>query len=390
MKTFKKTSLATLLSATAMLSAGSAIANEDPVKLGLMLPYSGTYTALGEAITNGLKLAIEQEGGQLGGRDVEYVELDSEADPSKAPQNMSRLVNGDDVDFVIGPVHSGVAMGMLRVAKQTGAITIIPNAGLGAATNELCMPNVFRTSFSMWQDSYPMGKVAYDQGHRKSVTITWDYAGGKEDLAGFEEAFTAEGGEIVEQILVPFPSTEFQSYLTQIASLEPDAVYTFFAGGGGVSFVRDYASAGLKESIPLLGSGFLTEGNLSALGDAGEGVMTTLHYAETLENDANQSFVSAYENAYGELPDTYAVQGYDTGMMLVQALSVLGGDTSNQERLIDVLSNVHLASPRGPLSFSDSHHPIQNVYLREIRDGKHEVVRIAHENLEVPDEACQM
>lgn len=390
MKTFKKTSLATLLSATAMLSAGSVIANEDPVKLGLMLPYSGTYTALGEAITNGLKLAIEQEGGQLGGRDVEYIELDSEADPSKAPQNMSRLVNGDNVDFVIGPVHSGVAMGMLRVAKQSGAITIIPNAGLGAATNELCMPNVFRTSFSMWQDSFPMGKVAYDLGHRKIVTITWDYAGGKEDLAGFEEAFTAEGGEIVEQILVPFPSTEFQSYLTQIASLEPDAVYTFFAGGGGVSFVRDYAAAGLKESIPLLGSGFLTEGNLAALGDAGEGVMTTLHYAETLENDANQSFVSAYENAYGEMPDTYAVQGYDTGMMLVQALSVLDGDTSNQERLIDVLANVQLASPRGPLSFSDSHHPIQNVYLREIRDGKHEVVRIAHENLEVPDEACKM
>ncbi|RUR32012.1 ABC transporter substrate-binding protein [Vreelandella nanhaiensis] len=389
MKTFKKTSLAALMGTSALISA-SVMANDGPVKLGLMLPYSGTYTALGEAITNGLKLAIEQEGNQLGGREVEYVQLDSEADPSKAPQNMSRLVNGDQVDFVIGPVHSGVAMGMLRVAKQTGAITIIPNAGLGAATNELCMPNVFRTSFSMWQDSYPMGKVAYDQGHRKIVTITWDYAGGKEDLAGFEEAFTAEGGEIVQQILVPFPSTEFQSYLTQIASLKPDAVYTFFAGGGGVSFVRDYAAAGLKESMPLLGSGFLTEGNLAALGDAGEGVMTTLHYAETLENDANQSFVSAYENAYGEMPDTYAVQGYDTGMMLVQALNVLGGDTSDKERLINVLANVELASPRGPLSFSDSHHPIQNIYLREIRDGKHEVVSIASENLEVPDEACQM
>ena len=377
------------MSATALMSA-NIMANDEPVKLGLMLPYSGTYTALGEAITNGLKLAIEQEGGQLGGREVEYVQLDSEADPSKAPQNMSRLVNRDEVDFVIGPVHSGVAMGMLRVAQQTGAIMIIPNAGLGAATNELCMPNVFRTSFSMWQDSYPMGKVAYDQGHREIVTITWDYAGGKEDLAGFEEAFTAEGGEIVEQILVPFPSTEFQSYLTQIASLAPDAVYTFFAGGGGVGFVRDYASAGLKESIPLLGSGFLTEGNLAALGDAGEGVMTTLHYAETLENEQNQAFVAAYESAYGEMPDTYSVQGYDTGMMLVQALSVLGGDTSDQERLIDVLANVQLASPRGPLSFSDSHHPIQNVYLREIRDGKHEVISIAAENLEVPDEACQM
>lgn len=386
---FKRTVLASLLGASFMAS-GAAFANEDPVKLGLMLPYSGTYTALGEAITNGLKLAIEERGGQLGGRGVEFIELDSEADPSKAPQNMSRLVNGDEVDFVIGPVHSGVAMGMLRVAKQTGAITIIPNAGLGAATNELCMPNVFRTSFSMWQDSYPMGKVAYDRGHRKVVTMTWDYAGGKEDLAGFEEAFKAEGGEIVEQILVPFPSTEFQSYLTQIASIKPDAVYTFFAGGGGVSFVRDYAAAGLKESIPLLGSGFLTEGNLEALGDAGEGVLTTLHYADTLPSEANREFVSAYQEAYGEIPDTYAVQGYDTGMMLAQALYSVKGDTENKEALIEALSKVHLNSPRGPMTFSASHHPIQNVYLREIRDGKHEVVDVAYEQLEVPDEACKM
>ncbi|WP_269816173.1 ABC transporter substrate-binding protein [Halomonas sp. G15] len=386
-----KTLVTSLLGAGLLLAGQSALSEDsDPLALGLMLPYSGTYAALGEAITNGLKLAIEQQGGQLGGRDVEYVELDSEANPSKAPQNMSRLVKGDGVDVVIGPVHSGVAMGMLRVAKQTGAITIIPNAGLEAATNQLCMPNVFRTSHNMWQDAYPMGKVAFERGHRRVVTITWDYAGGKEDLAAFENAFTEEGGEIVEQILVPFPSTEFQSYLTQIASLTPDAVYTFFAGGGGVSFVRDYAAAGLKESIPLLGSGFLTEGNLAALGDAGEGVLTTLHYAETLESEENRSFVSAYEAAYGETPDAYAVHGFDTGAMLAQALEAVGGDAANRDALIDALAEVELQSPRGPLRFSDSHHPIQNIYLREIRDGRHEVVEVAHEQLEAPDSDCRM
>ncbi|WP_447044992.1 ABC transporter substrate-binding protein [Vreelandella sp. H-I2] len=390
MKT-NNTTLTSLLGAGFLLAGQLAMAEDgEPVKLGLMLPYTGTYTALGEAITNGLKLAIDQQEGQLGGRDVEYVELDSEANPSKAPQNMSRLVNSDKVDFVIGPVHSGVAMGMLRVAKQTGAITIIPNAGLGAATNELCMPNVFRTSHNMWQDSYPMGKVAYDRGHREMVTITWDYAGGKEDLAAFEEAFTEAGGEIIEQILVPFPSTEFQSYLTQIASLDPDAVYTFFAGGGGVSFVRDYAAAGLKENTPLLGSGFMTEGNLAALGGAGEGVLTTLHYAETLESEENQSFVSAYQEAYGEMPDAYAVHGYDTGAMLIQALDAVGGDTTDRDALIEALAAVELQSPRGPLRFSESHHPIQNIYLREIRDGRHEVLSVAHELLESPDTDCQM
>lgn len=390
MKT-NNTTLTSLLGAGFLLAGQLAMAEDgEPVKLGLMLPYTGTYTALGEAITNGLKLAIEQNSGQLGGREVEYVQLDSEANPSKAPQNMSRLVNSDEVDFVIGPVHSGVAMGMLRVAKQTGAITIIPNAGLGAATNELCMPNVFRTSHNMWQDSYPMGKVAYDRGHREMVTITWDYAGGKEDIAAFEEAFTEAGGEIIEQILVPFPSTEFQSYLTQIASLNPDAVYTFFAGGGGVSFVRDYAAAGLKENIPLLGSGFMTEGNLAALGGAGEGVLTTLHYAETLESEENQSFVAAYQEAYGEMPDAYAVHGYDTGAMLIQALDAVEGATTDRDALIDALAAVELQSPRGPLSFSKSHHPIQNIYLREIRDGRHQVLSVAHELLESPDADCQM
>ena len=374
MKT-NNTTLTSLLGAGFLLAGQLAMAEDgEPVKLGLMLPYTGTYTALGEAITNGLKLAIEQNSGQLGGREVEYVQLDSEANPSKAPQNMSRLVNSDEVDVVIGPVYSGVAMGMLRVAKQTGAITIIPNAGLGAATNELCMPNVFRTSHNMWQDSYPMGKVAYDRGHREMVTITWDYAGGKEDIAAFEEAFTEAGGEIIEQILVPFPSTEFQSYLTQIASLNPDAVYTFFAGGGGVSFVRDYAAAGLKENIPLLGSGFMTEGNLAALGGAGEGVLTTLHYAETLESEENQSFVAAYH----------------TGAMLIQALDAVEGDSTDRDALIDALAAVELQSPRGSLRFSKSHHPIQNIYLREIRDGRHEVLSVAHELLESPDADCQM
>lgn len=377
------------LSACALMF-GTAQAETDPVKVGFLLPYSGTYAALGNAITNGFKLAMDQNNDQLGGRNIEFVTIDSEANPSRAPQNMSQLVRSDEVDFVIGPVHSGVAMGMLRVAKQTDAIMIIPNAGLGAATNELCGPNIFRSSFSMWQDAYPMGQVAMDRGYEKVVTITWDYSAGQEDVAGFEEAYTAAGGEIIEKIFVPFPNTEFQSYLTQIASLRPDAVYTFFAGGGGVAFVRDYAAAGLNDNIQLLGSGFLTDGNLAAQGEAAEGVLTTLHYSETLDTPANRAFVADYSDAYGMNPDTYAVQGYDAGMMLVKAMASVNGNTEQRDQLIDALASVKLDSPRGPMSFSASHHPVQNVYLREVRNGRHEVLGIASEQLVVPDTACSM
>lgn len=387
--TIKKT-LLSILGASALSIASVQAASQDPVKVGFMLPYSGTYAALGESITNGLKLALTQHGDKLGGRSVEYIKLDSEANPAKAPQNMSKLVKSDKADFVIGPVHSGVAMGMLRVAKQSDAIMIITNAGLGAATNELCGPNIFRTSFSMWQDAYPMGQVAYDKGYRKIVTISWDYAAGKEDLGGFTEAFTKAGGEVAQQFMVPFPKTEFQSYLAQIASLKPDAVYTFFAGGGAVAFVRAYAAAGLKDSIPLLGSGFLTDGNLAAEGDAAEGVLTTLHYADTLKTDANQAFVKAYRNAYGVSPDTYSVQGYDAGMMMVKAMDEVHGNTMDRAALEKALAAVKLDSPRGPMSFSASHHPIQNIYLREVRNGQNEVVSVAAKQFEVPDTACKM
>ncbi|WP_133490742.1 ABC transporter substrate-binding protein [Alcanivorax sp. 24] len=361
-----------------------------PVRLGLMLPYSGTYAPLGESITNGLKLAIKQNGDQLGGRPVEYVVLDSEADASKAPQNMSRLVKGDKVDVVIGPVHSGVAMGMLKVAKQTGAIMIIPNAGLGAATGQLCMPNVFRTSFSMWQDSYPMGKVAYDRGYRKVVTITWNYAGGKEDIAGFEESFTKAGGEIVKQILVPFPETQFQPYLTDIASIKPDAVYTFFAGAGAVRFVRDYAKLGLKDSVPLLGSGFLTDGNLDAQGEAAEGILTTLHYADGLDSEVDRAFREAYGETYERKLDTYAVQGYDAGMMLAQALDQTQGNSADRDALISALAGVKLNSPRGPVAFSKAHHPIQNIYLRQVKEGRNQVIDVASRALEDPARGCRL
>ncbi len=382
------------LAATALgcsLALGSSLAAAaDPVKIGVLLPYTGTFARLGESITNGMKLAVEQAGNKLGGRDVEYVVVDSEAKPAKAPENMNKLVVGERVDLVVGPVHSGVAMGMLKVAREENALMIIPNAGLNVATGKLCAPNVFRTSFSAWQTTYPMGQIAYDRGYRKVVTMAWNYSFGKESLAAFEESFKAAGGEVIKQILTPFPKVEFQSYLTDIASIKPDAVFVFYAGGGAVKFVKDYAAAGLKGNIPLLGTGFLTDGTLPAQGDAAEGILTTLHYGDNLENAADKAFRMAYEKAYGKQPDIYAVQGYDAGKVLVKALQATAGNTE-RDALIAAMEQVRLNdSPRGPWHFSKAHNPVQNMYLREVKNGMNDVIAVAAEALEDPAPGCAM
>ena len=239
--------------AASPLGAPFVLAQSAPVKVGLMLPYSGTYAALGNAITNAFKLHVAERGGKLGGREVQYVVVDDESEPAKAVENANRLVLRDKVDVLVGTVHSGVQMGMAKVSRDSGVLSIIPNAGADAATGGLCAPNIFRTSFSNWQSIHPLGRAMVERGHKSAVFITWKYAAGEEMMASFREGFEKAGGKMVKELLLPFPQVEFQALLTEIASLRPDAVACFFAGGGAAKFIRDYAAAGLKDKIPQIG-----------------------------------------------------------------------------------------------------------------------------------------
>lgn len=385
-KLFAISAMALALSSSLVASVQAA----DPVKVGILLPFTGTFAALGEATNNGLKLAIEQQGGTLGGRAVEYVVVDSEADPGKAVQNMQKLVSGAKVDVVVGPVHSGVGMGAVKVARETGVPLIIPNAGFNAATGPLCAANIFRTSFTSWQTAFPMGKVAADKGYKNIVTVAWRYGFGTESVDGFKEGFEQAGGKISKEIYLPFPEVEFQSQLTEIAALKPDAVFVFFAGGGAAKFVQDYAAAGLKDKIPLLGSGFLTEGTLAAQGQAADGLLTTLHYADSLETEQNAKFRSDYKQQFGKEADIYAVQGYDTGLLLAQSLQAVAGNTEDRAAWIQAMENARIASPRGEWTFSKAHNPVQNVYLREVRNGANVVVDVARANLSDPAPGCKL
>ena len=252
------------LAALCLAAAAPATAQSAPkLKVGLMLPATGTFASLGTAIENGFKLLVAENGGKLAGREVEFVKIDDESDPSKATDNVNKLIKRDNVDVLVGSVHSGVAMAMAKVAKDTGTLLIVPNAGADAVTGAMCAPNIFRSSFSNWQPGYAMGEVVAKKGVQKVVTITWKYAAGDESVRGFKEAFEKGGGKVIKELSLPFPNVEFQALLTEIAAAKPDAVYTFFAGGGAVKFVKDYAAAGLKKSVPLYSAGFLTDGTLA-------------------------------------------------------------------------------------------------------------------------------
>lgn len=384
----KNTTAAGLATATAFVPMHPAIAQQAKVKIGLLLPYTGTYAALGHNITDAIKLGFAEAGDKLGGRKFELVQLDSEADPAKAAANTNKLIVGEKVDFLSGPVHSGVAMAMAKIAREEGTVTIISNAGANAVTREMCGSNIFRTSFSNWQVCFPMGTEMARRGLKRVVSVTWNYAAGKEMIGAFREGFEKGGGSVLKEILVPFPNVEFQANLTETASLKPDAVFAFFAGAGAVKFVKDYAEAGLKARIPLYGAGFLTDGTLRAQGSAAEGVFTTLHYADSLKAPANTRFREAFKKATGRDADVYAVQGYDTAQLLISAMAKVKGDSRATKALIGAMEQAQFDSPRGPWHFSKSHNPVQDVYLREVRNGDNAVIGVAQKAVSDPGTGC--
>ena len=382
--------LRALAAALALALTASPALAQDKVKVGLMLPYTGTYAALGNAITNGFKLAIAEEGGKLGGREIEYVTVDDESDPAKAPENVNKLIKRDKVDVIVGTVHSGVAMAMAKAAKDNNALLLIPNAGQDEITGPMCAPNIIRTSFTNSAAGVAMGKVAAERGHKTAVTLTWKYAAGDQSVGGFKEAFEKGGGKVIKELTLPFPTVEFQPLLTEIASLKPDAVYVFFAGGGAVKLVKDYDAAGLRKTIPLYGAGYLTDGTLPAQGASAEGLLTTLHYADELDNPKNNAFRAAYKKAYNVEPVVYAVQGYDTGQLLAAGTKAVGGDMGKRDALIKAMQTAKIESPRGPFSLSKANNPIQDMYLRRVEGGKNKSIGIAIKAYADPATGCKM
>jgi len=388
MKLFRLTLLAAALSPLALSSAMAQ--NTNKLKVGLMLPYTGTFAALGNAIENGFRLHVMEQGGKLGGREIEFVKVDDESDPAKATDNVNKLIKRDNVDVLIGTVHSGVAMAMAKVAKDTGTLLIVPNAGADAVTGPMCAPNIFRSSFSNWQPGYAMGEVVAKKGHKKVVTITWKYAAGDESVRGFKESFEKGGGKVVKELSLPFPNVEFQALLTEIAATKPDAVYTFFAGGGAVKFVKDYAGAGLKKTIPLYGAGFLTDGTLEAQGADADGLETALHYADSLGTKRDNEFRLAYAKTFKLQPDVYAVQGYDAAQMLAAGLKGVKGDTSKKAEFAAAVEATKIDSPRGPFTVSKAHNPVQDIYLRKVVGKENTLVSVASKGLAYPARGCKM
>ena len=368
------------LGAATMTAASAAVgpwvaragAQGAPLKIGLVLPYTGVYAVLGESITQGMELVFAREGGSVAGRKIEMIKEDDEMKPPVGVRKTEKLIDSDKVDILTGPVHSGILMGMRDKVHNSKTVLIVSNAGADAISRDRCSRWIFRTSFSNWQPCQPMGGWVAKNVSKEVFQIAPNYQAGKDMMAAFRETFTPAGGKVVAEDYPKLGETDYAPYLTKIKQSGAKAVFAFFSGSDAVNFVKQYDQFGLKQSIKLTGAGFLTEPDvLPAQGASALGIISGHFYTPLLDNPTNHRFVKDFRDKFfGKVPDGFACQGYDTAEVIVRAVKAVNGNTQDKDKLVDAIAKVEFDSPRGRFRFDPkTHNVIQPfIYIREVRE----------------------
>lgn len=342
---------------------GQAAAGE-PVRIGVLLPYSGVYTALGENITRGLELYLEEIGYQAGGRTIEVYKEDDAANPEVGLTKARQLVERDRVHLLAGIVHSGVATALRDFVDSQQIPLVIANAGAAPLTRDPAQrsPYIFRVSFANGQYEWPLGPYAHDSlGYARVAVTAPDYSAGHEKANAFKAAFQKAGGQIVDEVYPPLDTADFGPFLQRLQQAQVDAVWAFFAGADAVRFVQQYNDFGLKDQFPVIGAGDLVdEAYLGQQGDAALDVVTSLHYTPQYDSPENQAFVQRFREKHGQVPNQFAYQGYLCARVIAEALNAVEGQVEDREAFLSALKQVQFTGPTGQFRF---HPETQNVVL---------------------------
>jgi branched-chain amino acid transport system substrate-binding protein len=308
----------------------------------------------------------------MGGKEVQLFVADDQLKPALAIQKVKELIDRDHADIIVGPIFSNVLNAIHKPVMDAGKILISTNAGASSFAGSACNPHFFVTSYQNDQIFETLGKIANDKGYKRVFAMVPNYQAGRDALAGFKRTYK---GKIVDEELVPLRSLDFQSQLSKLASLKPDALFTFMPGGLGISLIKQFDQAGLKGKVPIISAFTADEATLPALGAAAEGIYGALTWAPNTDNPQNKKFVKEYEAAYHAIPASYAMQAYDAAMLIDSAVNAVKGNVKNVDALAAALKKADFKSLRGPFKFNVNGYPIQNFYLTKVAkraDGKFE------------------
>jgi branched-chain amino acid transport system substrate-binding protein len=352
---------------SALLATGAAA--QQPVKIGFITTLSGPAGYIGADVRDAFNLAVEMEGGKLGGVPVQVVVEDDGLKPGQGKQIADRMLKTDGIRLFSGIIFSNVAGATVPDILDAGAIYVSPNAAPSNFAGKDCHKNYFVVS---WQNDTlheSAGQNATNLGYKKAFILAPNYQAGKDALAGFKRYFK---GEIIGEIYTRLDQTDFAPEMAQIRAAKPDMVFHFHPGGLGITFARQYQQAGLLGTIPLVVAAPSIDVNIvKALGDAAIGTNGSTHWNTDFDNPANKKFMDAWTKKYGpeRLPTYYAGQAYDTALAIGAALKAVNGDLKDTEKFRQAMLKADFQAVRGAFKFGPNQHPIQDWYATRVEKG---------------------
>lgn len=345
-----------MAASVAALAAGGAWAEEGKVKVGMITTLSGGGAGLGIDVRDGFMLATKMAGNE----NLEVVIEDDQRKPEIAVQLADKMIQSEKVDVMTGIIWSNLAMAVVPAATAQGKFYLSPNAGPSALAGKGCNPLYFNVAWQNDNLHEAAGAYANDTGYENTFMLAPNYPAGKDALTGYKRTYD---GAAAGEVYTDLGQTDYAAEIAQIRASGADSVFFFLPGGMGISFLKQYANSGVD--LPVVGPAFsFDQGILQAVGEAALGIKNTSQWNKDLDNEANKTFVEAFQEEYDRLPSLYASQGYDTANLLLSAMEK--ADVSDAEAFGAALKEADFDSVRGKFSFGNNNHPIQDYYVREV------------------------
>jgi ABC-type branched-subunit amino acid transport system substrate-binding protein len=363
--------------AAALTTTASAQA-QPPIKIGVLVALEGAFAAGGADGVRNVELALRQVRQTAGGRRIETIVAPSDTRPDTAVRQARKLIEQDQVDFIIGPLSGSEGIAIRDYAKTIPNKTVIN--GISGALETTWVdpaPNFFRYNLDGAQWGAGLGTYAVrNKNYRRVAAVSADYSFGYTNFLGFAVDYCRAGGNIVQRFWVPLGATDFGGVIAQLPD-NVDAIYLGLGGTDAINFLNQWQQAGAGTKI--IGGTIMADTTvLTSRGRARNaliGALTSGPLAEDNPDPAWQAYVRQYQEAFPAnqrfpLPSLFGVGYYVATLAAISGLNAVNGDLSDgQQKFRAALSALQLATPLGLVTLNENRQATGTVFVNEVAEG---------------------
>lgn len=346
--------------------------NKKPIKIGVLASMTGPLEAYGKQSVQGFELGLDYATDgtrEINGQKIEFVVEDTETKPEVAIQKATKLLEEDEVDFLVGSSSSGDTLAVLPLAEEYEKIMVVEPAVADSITGSEFNKYIFRTARNSSQDAVAGAAAIADKGV-KIATFAPDSSFGQDGIAAFKEAALDLGAEIVHEEYADPAATDFTSNIQKIIEAKPDYLFVVWAGAN--SPWNQISDMKVQEKGIKISTGAPDIAALSTMNALVGMEGFTVYYHDLPQNDVNKWLVEEHKKRFdGAVPDLFTPGGMSAAIAIVEAIKKTEGNTE-AETLIEAMEGMSFETPKGKMTFRpEDHQALQSLYAirLEKKDG---------------------